>query len=196
MLPFVVLVSVQPRQTLQRDHSFALFARSFAPERSASPFPSIISALLACLPGVASRAQIPISELVPIAQRSSLCPSFNFQLPAPSLSGSTFDSPLSPLDSALTDTLPVSPLESALTEKPERGGHVAQPLLAVLRRATVDPQTQPEVGSRSKLPALRPGRQAHRPSLPPYFVTSLPPLLETFWRAYSYCQQLPSGGTL
>jgi hypothetical protein len=105
-------------------------------------------------PGICPRAFIPILARPPAFWWELGCPSFsshfrpafNFRLPSPSLSGSTFNSllnpaesaltdefrvlaeisrnpaPATPLDSALTDILFVSPLESALTKNPGESG--------------------------------------------------------------------------
>src|SRR5262249_38232240 len=60
MVIFAVTLSTHSFLTLQCHRSFALLARSFAPERSPSSFFSNTSALFACLPGMAPSALLPI----------------------------------------------------------------------------------------------------------------------------------------
>src|SRR5262249_33552172 len=119
---------LQHRQPLQYAHSCFSLLHSFAPERSTSPLLSTTSALFACLPGVASRAQFPFwNSLTSISLTPQSVPSFDLQL-------STFNSPLSPAvicaivrcwcdESAPARIASVTPLESALTKKPGGGVH-------------------------------------------------------------------------
>ena len=121
------------RQAPPPPHSLALFARSFAIEKTSSPFLSTISALLQqntrggiksdSLFRLATRHS-PLVHADPVGATNSCrirtyrrVPSFAVFWP--------YESPTTPLDSAPTDTLSVSPLESALTKSEGRGGNIA-----------------------------------------------------------------------